>query len=277
MNNWDQSYDVAIQAAIDASAAIMRVYATDFSPEFKQDGSPVTIADQLSSEMIHRALSSTPFPITGEEVAKQPFSERKNWEKSWCVDPLDGTKEFVRKNGEFVVNIALIEQGIPVFGVIASPVARQVIAGGLDMGAFQFSFDVAYEKKHWKELPALHQLNSPLVMISSRSHFSGNLLSLVQRLEQQFGPIAAAKMGSALKFFDLVNGKADVYPRFAPTMEWDIAAGHAIYRAIGGEVVHSSTLQPLRYNKEDLYNPEFIAFNAVCLQVKDVFGQSEKG
>jgi 3'(2'), 5'-bisphosphate nucleotidase len=269
MNNWDRFYDVAIQAAIDASAAIMRVYVTDFSPEFKQDGSPVTIADQQSSDLIHRALRSTHYPVTGEEVTKQPFSARQTWKRSWCVDPLDGTKEFVRKNGEFVVNIALIEEGVPVFGVIASPVARQVIAGGLDTGAFQFSFDACHEKKDWKKLPSLHQLNSPLVMISSRSHFSGNLLDLVQRLEQRFGPIASAKMGSALKFFDLVNGKADVYPRFAPTMEWDIAAGHAIYRAVGGEVIHSTTLQPLSYNKEDLYNPEFIAFNAKFLKSAD--------
>lgn len=259
MDKLEPKYHAAIIAAIKACEAIMEIYATDFSTEIKGDGSPLTKADLASSDIIARYLEPTSIPITGEETLKRPYSERKDWDECWCVDPLDGTKEFIRKNGEFVVSIGLIKNQQPHFGVIASPVSRRIIAGGLTIGAYMFSFDDVDNYDNWKKLPAISSINKPVVIISSRSHYSGNLLTIIQNIEKEYGAVASAKMGSALKFFDLVQGKADVYPRQAPTMEWDIVAGHAIYKAVGGEVINLETKEPLIYNKESLFNPFFIA------------------
>lgn len=259
MNKLEFKYQSAIAAAIKASDAIMEIYATDFSMHLKGDGSPVTLADLTSSDIISSYLLPTSIPITGEETLKKPYIERKEWDECWCVDPLDGTKEFVRKNGEFVVCIGLIKNQQPHFGVIASPVSRRIIIGGEDIGAYIFSFDEFEHPEKWKKLAHISTINKPVVVISSRSHYSGDLLSIIQNIEKKYGEIASARMGSALKFFDLTQGKADIYPRLAPTMEWDIAAGHAIYKAVGGEVLNLETNLPLTYNKESLFNPYFIA------------------
>lgn len=259
MNKLEFKYQSAIAAAIKASEAIMEIYATDFSTHLKGDGSPVTSADLTSSDIISSYLLPTSIPITGEETLKQPYAERKEWDECWCVDPLDGTKEFVRKNGEFVVSIGLIKKQQPHFGVIASPVSRRMIIGGEDIGAYIFSFDEFEYPEKWKKLGQISTINKPVVVISSRSHYSGDLLSIIQSIEKNYGQIASARMGSALKFFDLAQGKADVYPRLAPTMEWDIIAGHAIYKAVGGDVLNLETNLPLTYNKESLFNPYFIA------------------
>lgn len=259
MNKLEFKYHCAIAAAIKASEAIMEIYVTDFSTNLKGDGSPVTIADLTSSDIIAQYLAPTSIPITGEESTKKPYAIRKNWKESWCVDPLDGTKEFVRKNGEFVVSIALIRNQQPHFGVIASPVSKRIIIGGADVTPAIFTFEQFENPALWKELLPVSGVNDPVVVISSRSHYAGNLRSLIDKVERNYGQVASAKMGSALKFFDLVQGKADVYPRLAPTMEWDIAAGHAIYKAVGGEVVNVETNEPLVYNKESLFNPFFVA------------------
>lgn len=263
MTNLFNQYKITITAALEASDAIMNIYAGDFERIDKEDGSPVTIADLTASKIIRTHLLTTDIPITGEEVEKQPYSERKHWSKVWCVDPLDGTKEFIKKNGEFVINIALIENQKPVFGLIASPVRRQIIIGDKESGAFQTSYDNALNPEKWEKLKTLSETNSPIQLISSRSHYSGNLLKLIHSIEETYGPVESQAMGSALKFFELVNNRADVYPRFAPTMEWDIAAGQAIYEAIGGKVINVNTGRPLVYNKEDLRNSHFIASNSL--------------
>jgi 3'(2'), 5'-bisphosphate nucleotidase len=271
MNKPLESYHyVAIRAAIAASKEIMEIYSTDFSTEFKNDGSPLTKADRASSDCIQKMLAETDIPITSEETIKEDYSVRRNWEFSWCVDPLDGTKEFVKRNGEFVVNIALIQNQQPVFGVIASPVAKNLIFGGIDFGAFYLRFEELDNPAKWQHLNLITELNEPLVLISSRSHFSGDLGVFVESLKSQFPNIATAKMGSALKFFDLVKGTADVYPRFAPTMEWDIAAGHAIYLSVGGDVRDVKLGKPLKYNKENLLNPEFIAYKKSAFRNKGI-------
>ena len=261
MTDLFQQYKITITAALEASDAIMNIYAGDFERINKEDGSPVTIADLTSSEIIRKHLITTEIPITGEEVEKRPYSERKYWNKVWCVDPLDGTKEFIKKNGEFVINIALIENEKPVFGLIASPIRRQIILGTKENGAFETSYENALNPLKWRRLENLSKINEPIQMISSRSHYSGNLLKLSQSIEEDYGRVESQTMGSALKFFELVNNRADVYPRFAPTMEWDIAAGQAIYEAIGGKVINVNTGKPLVYNKEDLRNSHFIASN----------------
>jgi len=258
-------YYQAIHGAIEASQRIMEIYSVGFDAEYKLDGSPITIADTASTEILHRYLDTTGIPVTGEESANSDFSERCNWTKCWCIDPLDGTKEFVNKNGEFAVNIALIENGAPIFGLIASPVNQELIIGAKEFGVFVISFSEVLKKECWKKIVAPMTINSPIVMTCSRSHHSGPVLKFIQTLQTIPPEIEYIKKGSSLKFFDLAAGKADAYPRFAPTMEWDIAAGQAILEALGGKVYHAETGEPLRYNKENLTNPYFIAkTKALC-------------
>src|SRR5690554_4499975 len=261
MNKNFDTYRPAIEAAIEASEAIMKIYAGSFEASHKEDGSPVTIADLQSSDIIERHLKETNIPIIGEELEESEYSERCQWTKVWCVDPLDGTKEFIKKNGEFVINIGLVENNIPTFGLIASPIRREIIIGGKQWGAFQMSYDNALKPEKWRKIKPLPKPKTPIKMISSRSHYSGDFLKLVEQIQGRYGEIEAKVMGSALKFFELVNGGFDFYPRLAPTMEWDIAAGQAIYEAVGGQVLNVETGKPLVYNKQSLKNPYFIAYN----------------
>ncbi len=258
-------YFQAMEGAVEASYRIMEIYLAGFEAEYKEDGSPITLADKASTEILHKYLDPTEIPVTGEESVNSHFTERNNWIRCWCIDPLDGTKEFVSKNGEFAVNIALIENGAPIFGLIASPVNQEIIIGSKDFGVFIIDFENIDKKEGWKKIEIPSTINSPLVMTCSRSHHSGPVLKFIQRLQSISPEIDYIKKGSSLKFFDLATGKADAYPRFAPTMEWDIAAGQAILEALGGTVLHAETGQPLIYNKENLTNPYFIAkTKALC-------------
>ena len=252
-------YLTAIHAAIEASKEIMRIYIDVINLEYKEDGSPLTNADLASSKIIHEHLEPLGFPITSEETINTKYQERKEWASFWCVDPLDGTKEFVSKNGEFAVNIAFIEGAYPVFGLIASPVYEEILFGGKEMGVFACSFRDVNEPSKWKHIPEVEGVNHPLIIIGSRSHPSELGKKYYEEMLQISRDVEYLSKGSSLKFFDLANGKADVYPRFAPTMEWDIAAGQAILEALGGEVIHAREGTRLRYNKEDLTNPFFIA------------------
>ena len=255
-------YIAAIHASIAASEAIMEIYQNDFEEIIKSDGSPLTQADLASSDIIGQHLSPFNIPITGEETEKMSFEERSAWSECWCVDPLDGTKEFIKKNGEFAVNIAFIKDGKAHFGLIASPVQREILIGSHETGVFLFHFDQVQNFSAWKKLSMPEKQNMPLVMTCSRSHHSGPVLQFIQDLKDISPEITFAKKGSSLKFFDLAQGVADVYPRFAPTMEWDIAAGQAILEALGGSVVHAETGEPLCYNKANLTNPYFVAKTA---------------
>ena len=259
MQELPTAYQLALEAALEASKAIMAVYEQDFESRDKQDGSPVTAADLAASEQIEKILAPLGIPITGEETEKAPYEVRKNWQQCWCVDPLDGTKEFIKRNGEFAVNIALIENGLPVFGLIAAPVKEEILLGSKETGVFILHFKDVDQIENWKQLGIPRRINDPLVMTCSRSHHSGPVLQFIQALKKITNDLTFLKKGSALKFFDLALGIADVYPRFAPTMEWDIAAGQAILEALGGEVVHAETGEPLYYNKANLVNPYFIA------------------
>lgn len=259
MQGLPTAYQLALEAALAASKAIMKVYAQDFESRDKQDGSPVTAADLAASEQIEKILAPLGIPITGEETEKAPYEERQNWQQCWCVDPLDGTKEFIKRNGEFAVNIALIKNGQPIFGLIASPVLEEILLGSKEIGVFVLHFKDVDQIENWKQLGIPEKTNDPLVMTCSRSHHSGPVLQFIQSLKKITNDLTFLKKGSALKFFDLALGIADVYPRYAPTMEWDIAAGQAILEALGGEVVHAETGEPLYYNKANLVNPYFIA------------------
>lgn len=258
MHTFPDNYMIAIDAGVRASREIMRIYQLPIEKSIKSDGSPVTSADLASSAIIAERLKSTGIPIIGEELAATPYEVRKAWTRCWIVDPLDGTKEFIKKNGEFAVNIALVENGEPIFGIIASPVNETILIGAKNKGAYLSKFKDASISANWEELHP-KALNNPIVMAGSRSHHSGRILHLVETLQAKYTHVNFIKKGSSLKFFDLAKGDADVYPRFAPTMEWDIASGQAILNELGGVVVNALTNEPLTYNKEDLYNPYFIA------------------
>ncbi len=257
MKELNNHYTIALKASVLAADEIMRVYRTSFQKELKSDGSPVTEADNQASAIITNELRQTEIPIISEEELKENFSIRQNWKTVWIVDPLDGTKEFIKQNDEFAVNIALVENGKPVFGLIASPVEQTILFGGKEIGCFIAPFDAIDSPINWTEITA-KELNNPVVLTSSRTPNFELFSTLIEEIKSK-KDIDFIKKGSALKFFDLAQGWADVYPRFAPTMEWDIAAGQAILEALGGKVLDVNTGKPLTYNKESLYNPHFIA------------------
>lgn len=258
MVNFPSEYKIALQSAIAACQEILEIYSKDFTTEYKNDGSPVTIADLNSSKIIQQFLEKTGIPIVGEEKINTAYSERKKWTKNWCVDPLDGTKEFVKRNGEFAVNIALIENHKPIFGVIAEPCKGRLIAGGKGLGVYLWDFITDPFQKNSQQIQASDKPDNTVVWIGSRSH-PGADSNWEKQLLQNYNQVEKITKGSAIKFFDLAQDKAHVYPRFAPTMEWDIAAGQAILEELGGTVISIEDHLPLRYNKEVLFNPHFIA------------------
>ena len=246
-----------LNAVYEASEAIMKVYAEGFEVMIKSDNSPVTIADQQSNRILCLALEKTGVLIVSEEESQPSFEERKD-QPIWLVDPLDGTKEFINNRDEFCICIALIQDNLPTFGLIASPVNKEIIFGGTNIAPAKINYgeEDFYSTKH--QLSPIEGTKIKNV-IYTRTHHTPNIDILIEKLEVEHGQISRIQKGSALKFFDLVTDNAQIYPRLWPTMEWDIAAGHAIYSALGGEVVEFTTFAPLRYNKESLFNPKFIA------------------
>ncbi len=261
-----ETYRLAIEAAIQASESIMRFYEEGFQHEIKNDGSPVTQADFASSTIIKNILVQTEIPIIDEESTQLPFEIRKTWTKNWCVDPLDGTKEFIKKNGEFSVNIALIENKKTIFGLIASPVEKRIILGMKGKGVYIFDFHDSKSPEIWTKIDKNDEIPSQIGIIASRSHHSDLSPAFKQKIRTNFGEYRTISKGSALKFFELALNKVAVYPRYAPTMEWDIAAGQAIIEELGGKVLRLDDLSPLIYNKENLTNPYFIALNFAVLE-----------
>lgn len=251
-------YRVALKALQKASQVILDIYHSDFQAITKEDGSPVTQADLQSSRIISDILRETKMPMIGEEQDIAIYEERRTWKEYWCIDPLDGTRMFLKRNNEFAINIAHIKNNRPVFGIIGDPVNQQILLGGKDYGVFKTSFANINFPDKWTKLEALNYQNNPVRIICSRSYTHGSGFKYVQSLERQFGELHYIKKGASLKFFELAEGRADIYPRFAPTMEWDIAPGHAIIEALGGEIVDVKENKRLRYNKESLYNPHFI-------------------
>lgn len=243
-----------------AGAAILEIYETDFEVETKSDSSPLTQADLASHRTIEAGLSRlTPqIPLFSEESELPPFEVRREWQRYWLIDPLDGTKEFVNRNGEFTVNIALIDSHQPVFGIVGVPVREHVYVGIEGKGAYRLSRRPGEPAR--QELGGrLRQEEEPLVVVASRSHGGERLEQYMLELEETFGGVNRTPVGSSLKLCILADGEADLYPRLGPTSEWDIAAAHAVLAAAGGEVwvVDGS---PLSYNsKESVLNPEFFA------------------
>ncbi|QHI37475.1 3'(2'),5'-bisphosphate nucleotidase CysQ [Kordia antarctica] len=253
----------AIKASINAGKIIMDIYENQIvEVETKADNSPVTIADKKANAFIEEALESTNIPVLSEEGEHATYEIRKNWNQCWIVDPLDGTKEFIKRNGEFTVNIALIENGKPILGVIYIPAQKTLY------------YAVVSEQKAFKIELAEHNISTDMLenaveivpasesdvvtITSSRSYTNQQVLDLIAKHEGEQKQVELIKAGSSLKFCLVAEGKASYYPRYAPTMEWDTAAGHAICNAVGVEVYSLETQKPLKYNKENLLNPWFI-------------------
>ncbi len=254
-----------IQLARDAGAAIMQVYVQDFAVEHKDDRSPLTAADMAAHHLIVAGLQAlTPdLPVLSEESASVPWETRRAWQRYWLVDPLDGTREFVKKNGEFTVNIALIDDGVPVFGVVFAPALGELYVGERGNGSF------VADGADLVPIAARQPATSPLRVAGSRSHMDARSEAAIARM----GEVQLLAMGSSLKFCRMAEARLDVYPRFAPTSEWDTAAGQCVLEAAGGAVIMLDG-QPLRCNsKESLLNPDFLALGDPDLPWRDWLGR----
>ncbi len=259
--------ELVIRTALSAGDEIMKVYETDFEVDYKQDESPLTLADKAAHNIITAKLQQTGIPVLSEEGNHLPYATRKNWEQLWIVDPLDGTKEFIKRNGEFTVNIALVEKNQPKMGVIFCPTLKILyFADNSIGGAFKIVFDEQenlldlsldnlIEKS--RQLP-LNKINDTFTVVASRSHLTDETKAYVSNIEKQVGQIQFVSRGSSLKLCMVAEGAAELYPRFAPTSEWDTAAGQAIVENAGGKVILPDGKAPMRYNKEHILNPWFL-------------------
>lgn len=251
--------EIAKFAALDAGKAIMEVYQSgEFEAGVKQSEFPSTRADKSAHTIITNHLSKTNLPVLSEEGANIDFLERKNWEYFWLVDPLDGTKEFINKNGEFTINIALVRKNTPIGGVIYVPCFDTLYYGSKETGVYKnekgklIKFSPLAERNHFNNL-----LRREHIMVTaSRSHMSFETKAFIN----QFQNSTLISLGSSLKFMLLLENRADIYPRLGSTMEWDTAAAHAILNASNRGVYQANMKSELSYNKPELTNPFFIAF-----------------
>ena len=264
----------SILAALEAGEAIMGIYQTDFQVDYKDDRSPLTQADRAAHDIIVQHLQDSGIPILSEEGRSIPFQDRKSWETLWIVDPLDGTKEFVKKNGEFTVNIALVKEGTPVMGVVYAPDRGLLYFAMQDLGAYKIAgpeivreYQIGIKTsrvtlkdivKNARKLPLVGQQKKPYTIVGSRSHATPDLEKFVADKRKAFGEVDFIPAGSSLKICLVAEGQADIYPRLAPTMEWDTAAGHAIAFCSGARIFEYESGNTLTYNKENLLNPWFI-------------------
>ncbi|MBA4368972.1 MAG: 3'(2'),5'-bisphosphate nucleotidase CysQ [Desulfobacterium sp.] len=267
----------SIDAAIKAGLAILDVYYSDYSVEYKSDDSPLTIADQRAHDIISEILGKTNIPILSEEGRNIDYAERKKWDTLWVVDPLDGTKEFIKRNDEFTVNIALVKNNTPVLGVIFVPVTSTLYFAAEGLGAWKFNDSdlvnrigkMVFQKPEPEifEMVLSRSVTLPLKVrtdeascriVGSRSHSTPELEAYVNQKKKEYPAVGFLSAGSSLKFCLVAEGEADIYPRLGPTMEWDTAAGQAIAEQSGCQVLCWDTGAPLAYNREDLLNPYFV-------------------
>lgn len=272
----------ALLASLEAGEEIMHIYTDpkqDFGIEKKADNSPLTLADKASHQVIMRHLLTTDIPVLSEEGQHLPYEHRETWERLWVVDPLDGTKEFIKKNGEFTVNVALVEHGSPVMGVVYVPATRMLYYGIVGEGAWKCvvptlsdGLPAPENLADFLSLCGQSEQESPFggialpvegehdvfTIVASRSHMSSETQAYIQEMEQLHGRVKTVSSGSSIKICLVAEGVADAYPRYAPTMEWDTAAGDAVARAAGKVVTSAETGKPLVYNKPDLHNPWFL-------------------
>ncbi|BDY13548.1 3'(2'),5'-bisphosphate nucleotidase CysQ [Hydrogenimonas cancrithermarum] len=278
-----------ITIALEAGEAVMEIYEKDFEVGYKEDKSPLTEADKKAHEIISEGLSKigtrstehgtqiSALPILSEEGRDIPYEERKEWEHYWCIDPIDGTKEFIKKNGEFTINIALIHKDTPVLGVVYAPALRELYYAKKGEGAYKIMMNdeclMMNEKnlKNAQKLPiensTLNIKNSTLKIVASKSHLNQETQEFIDNLTSNIQHSTFISKGSSLKLLMVAEGSADIYPRLAPTMEWDTAAADAIVREAGKmtyrydptfNIENLASKAPLVYNKKELLNPWFI-------------------
>lgn len=253
----------AVHAALKGGAKILHVYDHEFDVEYKEDESPLTEADKQAHLAIVDVLDPLGIPVLSEEGKSIAFDERSKWETLWIVDPLDGTKEFVKRNGEFTVNIALIKNQAPQMGVIYVPVSETLYFGGVGISAFKKKVSpnesfASYESLLEGAIKLPEEQDRKYTMVGSRSHMSDETAAYFDKVKKRHPDAEVISKGSSLKICMVAEGSADVYPRFAPTMEWDTAAGHAIAKGAGFEMINPESELALQYNKENLLNPWFI-------------------
>ncbi|WP_299119799.1 3'(2'),5'-bisphosphate nucleotidase CysQ [uncultured Winogradskyella sp.] len=259
----NKNLKTAIKAALEAGKIILEIYhSDDFEVKLKTDNSPLTKADLASHNKILSHLSSTNIPVLSEEGKSIPYIQRKKWNLLWIVDPIDGTKEFIKRNGEFTVNIALIENQKPILGVIFVPVSGELYFSLREKGSYKVlvnlkDYDVDSLLIHAGKLP-LNQDNKTFTIVASRSHMSPETVTYINEMRQKHGEVTLVSKGSSLKLCLVAEGQADCYPRFAPTMEWDTAAGQAICEHAGFKVIDWCTKESMLYNREELLNSWFL-------------------
>ncbi len=285
-----------LHIAVEAGKAILEVYQEDFEVSKKNDSSPLTEADRRAHDIILQGLGHLPvkLPVLSEEGEIPDSRTRREWESYWCVDPLDGTKEFVKRNGEFTVNIALMsrvsdaarQDWEPVFGVVYAPVLDEAYMGWLYGNHSEILPGQVYKIQHllgndgfWREgakgiesLRAIEPINVPVQVVASRSHFNDETRKYIDKLAGSVGKIEIKNYGSSYKLCKIASGAAHLYPRFGPTMEWDTAAADAVCRAAGVWVISRESGEQLSYNKESLLNPHFLVTGIKA--IKDLFCKS---
>ena len=255
--------NTAITAALEAGKEILKIYHSgDFNVEIKGDNSPLTKADKVSHNIITSILKQTDIPVLSEEGRNISYQERKDWNQLWIVDPIDGTKEFIKRNGEFTVNIALIENQKPILGVIFVPAKGELYFSTKEMGAFNVTvdlenYDVDMIISNGNKLP-LEREDKTFTIVASRSHMSPETEAYVQEMRDIHGEVHLISKGSSLKLCMVAEGAANCYPRFAPTMEWDTAAGQAICEYAGFQVIDWKTKSAMLYNRKELLNNWFL-------------------
>ncbi|PHS36190.1 MAG: 3'(2'),5'-bisphosphate nucleotidase [Sulfurovum sp.] len=244
--------EVIVTIAKEAGDAIMEIYDTDFQIEYKDDKSPLTEADTKSNEIICSALAKAypEIPLLSEEKKAEAYKVRKNWEYFWLIDPIDGTKEFIKKNSEFTVNIALIHKDTPVLGVVYAPALSDMYKAKKGSGAFKNGHKLPLETNVTPE--------QSLKVVASKSHLSKETQAFIDEISKSTESIKQVSRGSSLKLVMVAEGSADIYPRLAPTMEWDTAAADAIVRESGKMTYQFEDDSPVVYNKENLLNPWFV-------------------
>lgn len=258
-----QLLNTAITAALEAGKSILEIYNSgDFDVEIKDDNSPLTKADIASHNLILSYLTKTGIPVLSEEGIDIPYEQRKKWKQLWIVDPIDGTKEFIKRNGEFTVNIALVENQRVIIGVVYVPVSEELYFSDVDLGAFKviinfenLEIDNLISKS--QKLP-LKRIDDTFTIVASRSHTSYETENFIQQMRNIHGSVKLISKGSSLKLCMVAEGKADCYPRFAPTMEWDTAAGQAICEHAGFHVIDWFSKENMLYNRKELLNNWFL-------------------
>ena len=247
-----------------AGQEILKIYKkTDLGIEYKKDNSPLTLADKKSHECICSSLNKLypDIPILSEEGAKIAYKNRSKWKRFWLIDPIDGTKEFIKRNGEFTVNIALIENNLPIFGVIYAPEKSLLYYGIKNKGSYKLiTEDNINTLTEFKKININKNIASKIKIIGSRSHSNKDFHTWV---EKNFSQYELISIGSSLKFCFLAEGTADIYPRLGPTSEWDIAAGHIILEEAGGKLKSFDNTDILYNTKENIINPNFLAYGNV--------------